>query len=171
MTESGKTSLAVQLSYRFETRGVPRIILDPMNDPRWRPVPEVDWQGWNVDEFKKLWKQNQQCALFLDEGGKSIGKYAPEMAEVVTMARHWGHETHIIGQRPQQMDATIREQLSEVYLFRCSPLVAKIFAEEFAQREILLSTELQRGEFIIAKRFEKPVKCRIEYATGAVSFV
>jgi hypothetical protein len=170
MTESGKTSLAVLSSRNYRERGVSRIILDPLSDPRWEIDPECEWIGSDPEEFTRIWKLNKQCALYVDESGRSIGKYAGEMQEVVTLSRHWGHEAHIIGQRPQQLDATIREQMGQIFLFRSSPLVAKIFAEEFADANLYGCTELQRGEFLSAKRFSPAVKCHIDVVTKIVTY-
>ncbi len=170
MTEAGKTRAAVSCSLRYRDRGIPRIILDPLNDPRWE-IGDADFITREPSEFAKVWKDNKQCCLVVDESSRSIGRYAGEMQEVVSMSRHWGHEAHIIAQRPQQMDPIIREMLSEVYLFRSSPSVSKIFADEFAARELLQATEIPLGHFYLANRSGKVVKCQIDYASGAVSYV
>lgn len=171
MSESGKTSLAITASYRFRDKGIPRLILDPLKDPRWQVEEGTDWIGDDPDEFTRLWRANRQCALFIDEGGSVIGRYAGQMNEVVTMARHWGHETHVITQMPQQIDPIVRGQLREFYVFNSPKSVCVMFNEELGHPELLKARFLPMFHFYKCRRFHPAESCKIDVVTGNVTFV
>ncbi len=160
MTESGKTTLAAMMAAQFKLKGINVLVLDHLNDKRW----QADFITDDPGEFLKVAKQNTQCALFVDEGSKSIGRYAREMEWVTTMSRHYGHEAHLITQMPQQLDTTVRSQISEVYLFCLSDNGAKIISNDFAKRELLDAPSLPQGAFFFARRFRPVVRAHLDFA-------
>jgi hypothetical protein len=160
MTLSGKTTLAKRLCHAYMAQGINCIVLDPINDPGWN-TPYTFRDG---TEFLDVCKASRQCAVFIDESGSAIGTHAHEMQWLATQARHWGHKSHFIMQRGQQLDKTMRDQCTHLYLFRVSKDDAKILANEFAQDELLQANELKQFEFFSTSKFGTP---RREYLTAS----
>lgn len=156
MTGSGKTTLAKRLIPEYRKAGTPAIILDPMRDPHWG-ITEQDFQTHEPEIFLTKMYQSRRCALFVDEGGESIGRYSREMGVVTTRSRHFGHKTHIITQRPSQIDRTVRDQCTELYLFRVGFQDAKTLAEEFGYQEIRDANNFEQGQFFKLSRFNPPI--------------
>jgi hypothetical protein len=154
MTASGKTTLGKKLIKRYQTNGTNTLVLDPLCDPDWG----ADFQTDEAKEFLRMMYENRSCALFIDESGASIGRYAGEMAVVATQSRHFGHKAHFFTQRGQQLDKTIRDQCTELFLFRVSKGDAKIFADEFGYDELIDANLLHQGECFKVSRFAPPEK-------------
>lgn len=154
MTGSGKTTLAKLLVQRYKIKGTPSIVLDPMRDPTWN----ADFQTHDDEEFLRVMYNSQSCALFVDESGKAIGRYAKHMAVVTTESRHFGHKAHLISQRAAQIDKNVRDQCSELYIFKVGFDDAKALSTEFSCAELRNADKLQRGEFYKLDRFNPPQK-------------
>lgn len=150
MTESGKTTLAKRLAANYRNNGVGVIVLDPLHD-KW----DCDYQTSDKNVFLTTVQQNQACAVFIDEGGESVGQYDTEMHWLATRARHYGHATHFISQRGQQLAKTVRDQCSNLFLFNCSSSDAKLLANEWNKPELINANSLQRGEFYRVGRFKE----------------
>lgn len=160
MTMSGKTTLAKGLAKDYATRGVDVLVLDPLNDPGW-PQTRGGLITRDKRGFLHYTKQKQQCALFIDESGQEVGKYAKDMGWFATQSRHWGHRCHFITQRVQQIDPTVRGQCSSLFLFRVSKKDSEILAEEYAQDELKQAHTLEQGEFYFYNRFGSVEKGRV----------
>ena len=74
MTESGKTTYAVNLAHKYKEFGIKTIVLDPLLDERWR----VDFLTDDYDEFIEVitHPETKNCAAFIDESGESAGTWA-----------------------------------------------------------------------------------------------
>lgn len=153
-TTSGKTALAKQLSAAYKARGIESIVLDPLNDPGWTCA----FQTRDPEEFLRVAKDSEQCALFVDEGGQSIGRWSGHLQWLGTMARHWGHRSHFLCQRPTQIDRNIRDQCIRLFLFSVSEYDAKTISDDFGWRELRNANELAKLEYYACGRFEKPEK-------------
>ncbi len=153
-TGSGKSTLAKKLCAKLKEKGVGTIVLDPMSDPEWH----CDFRTKNEKEFLQVVKNSQQCCLFIDESGQTIGRYNEQMIWLATQARHWGHQSFFITQRGQQLNKTVRDQCDRLYIFRVSKNDAVILAEEFCQDELLEASKLDRFVFIKTGRFATPEK-------------
>ena len=149
MTMSGKTTLATRLAHQYKVRGVEPIILDPMRDPRW----PSEYLFTDSRQFLELCAKSTHCALFLDESGDTIGRYNDEMFWLATKARHYGHRSHFICQRPSQLSPTVRTQCSYMYLFNVGISDAKILADEWGKPELREANTLGRGEYFAVERF------------------
>jgi DNA helicase HerA-like ATPase len=157
MTGSGKTTLAKRLVTQYKANKTPSLVLDPLFDPGWG----ADWQTANQQEFLDTMFQCRKCALFVDESGAAIGRYAGEMAVIATQSRHFGHKAHFLTQRGSQLDKLIRDQCSTLFLFRVSKGDAKTFADEFGYEDILQANSLAPGECFKVTRFSPPKKISI----------
>lgn len=169
-TESGKTSCAKVLGFNYKRLGIRRIILDPLNDPKWDCGP-TDLQTTNPDEFMQVAKANKQCALFVDESAKAIGKYDTEKEWITTMSRHWGHKAHLICQRPTQLNLTSRSQCSIAWIFWIGPDDAKTLSQEFKGLDPDMISNLGKLEFIKATRFDGAAKYRIAFDASGRPYI
>lgn len=156
ITGCGKTTLATQISTGYSKRGRKVLILDPLMDRRWTGHVFQD-----SDEFLAEASKQRQCALFIDESGEMIGRYKDEMFWLATRARHYGHDSHFVCQRAQQLALTVRTQCESLACFRVSEMDAKLLADDWARPELKEACNLDKGEFIYAKRFGASRKLQV----------
>jgi hypothetical protein len=149
MTESGKTTLNKDLSQAYRTRGIETIVLDPLLDERWA----ASFITNDPDKFLQVFWSSESCAIFVDEGGDTVGKYDIAMQRIVTSGRHLGHNVHIISQRGAQLSKTVRDQCRYLALFCSSKDDCKLYSREFNKDELLLGNQLPQGEFYFCGRF------------------
>ena len=97
--------------------------------------------------------KERQCALFIDESGETIGRYNEEMFWLATRARHFGHDSHFVCQRAQQLNLTVRSQCTSLACFRVSNKDAELLADDWARPELLEAANLGPGDFIHVSRF------------------
>lgn len=148
ITETGKTTQAFRLAKIYKGQGTPRLILDPDRRREWEIEEGTDFITDDPTQFLKICKQNQSCAIFVDESGSMIGRYADEMTWLATNSRKFGHRAYFISQRATQLDKTIRTQCSSLFLFQQSPADCKILSEEFNRKEFLQACNLLKGEYL-----------------------
>lgn len=164
-TGSGKTTLATQLVRSYAARGVHSIVLDPMMDRRWRAGTK--WVTDDPATFQKWVGESRRCMVFIDESGEMVGQYRSEMFWLATRARHLGHLSHFLTQRPAQLSRTVRGQCSTLYAFAMSIPDAKSLADEWgrtpeARTALLEAGELQPGEFLKVPRFGAITRHRLD---------
>ncbi len=157
MTESGKTTLARDLSKQYKARGIGVIVLDPLRDPNWH----ADYVTDKGDDFLECFWQSQSCAVFIDESGDAVGRYDLEMERTATKGRHFGHNVHYITQRHSQISTTVRGQTRFLALFRSSVDDCKIHAREWARPQLLDGAQLSQGEYLFCGRFQELQKRNI----------
>lgn len=144
----------MKMAKEKQRNGIKTIVLDPFLDPEWG----ADFITSDPEQFLKIVWASRQCAIFVDESGDMIGKYNNVMNELATRARHWGHKSHFICQRPKQLSTTIRSQCSELAIFKQSLNDTKDLADEFVEPMINQAHSLEKGEFIFVRDNQKPVK-------------
>jgi hypothetical protein len=139
--------------YRKPQNGIKVIVCDPLFDERLKG----DFNTGDIDIFMDMVKKSQSCACFVDESGEVIGRYNSEYFWLATRARHYGHRLHFITQRVSQLNKTVRDQCTDIFIFRVSPSDAKLLAEEFSDKNLLDAANLQQWEYFHASRF-KPAR-------------
>ena len=144
ITQTGKTTLAFRLAQKYKAANVNVLVLDPDKRSGWN----ADFLTDNPAEYLEVVKVNQSCALFIDESGEMIGRYAKEMAWLATNSRKWGHKAHFITQRATQLDPTIRNQCTTIFLFKQSLNDTKDLANEFCSEELEMAHTLAAGEYL-----------------------
>lgn len=151
MTESGKSTLAAQLSKAYHDRGIGVIVLDPLLDPRW----QADLITADSNYFLSVVQHpdTRSCAIFIDECGEMIGHYQHEMFFVATRGRHMGHNCHFITQRAKQLSPTVRDQCSFLALFSCSYPDAHEMSLNFNRPELKQANILQKGDYFFCGRW------------------
>lgn len=154
---SGKTTFGLKKAASLKKQGRRIIVLDPFLDTRWN----ADFITNNQDEFLEAVWNNRGCAIFIDEGGQTVGKYNEVMNELATRGRHWGHKVYFICQRAKMISTTVRTQCSELVIFKNSKNDTKDLADEFVEPMILEADSLQKGEFILVRDNEKPIKLNV----------
>lgn len=146
---------------KYRENGTRSLVLDPLCDPDWKIEPGKDFQTDDAEEFLRVVRASRSFAIFVDESGASIGRYAGPMATLATQARHFGHKSHFLTQRAAQLDRTVRDQCSGLFLFRVGKEDAKTMAEEFGYEELKNANNLAQGECYRVTRFSAPVKMKI----------
>jgi energy-coupling factor transporter ATP-binding protein EcfA2 len=154
MSESGKTTLARQLSHILHKGGHKVIVLDEMQDPGWA----ADFITDDNDQFLEVFWANRECFVFIDEAGNAVGKYDDAMRQTATQGRHWGHSCFYISQRGALLSATVRGQCRHLYLFASPVADCKIYAHEFNRPELMKACELPQGQYYHVKRFEPKIE-------------
>ncbi len=164
-TLSGKTALAKRLSNWYLARGIGTIVLDPMSDPGWNDnASPLHVAFTDPQEFLAFVKDPDaclQCALFIDEAGMSLDKYAQEFQWITCQARHHGHRSHIIAQRAEMIGKTLRSQCSTLYAFNVNPDDSKQYARDFNCPAILEAPNLPQGHYLKVERFKPVVRGRL----------
>lgn len=143
MTATGKTTLAFQVARKYKQKGVPVMVLDPDLRKEW----QADFITDDPEYFLKTVKLNKGCALFVDESGSMIGRYSGAMAWLATNSRKWGHKAHFIAQRAKQIDPIVRNQCTNVFVFKQSVDDSKILASEFVCDDLKNAHTLCQGEY------------------------
>ncbi len=154
ITETGKTTLAFKLAAKYKLKGTRILVLDPDMRKDWN----ADFITDDPEKFLQVCKLNQSAALFIDESGQTIGRYAGPMQWVATNSRKWGHKAHFISQRATQLDVLMRTQCSNIFLFKQSVNDSKILAAEFVCPELLGACNLKKGEFLMKAGVDGEVK-------------
>ena len=160
MSESGKSTLAVELSRELKAAGEKVIVLDPMSDPRY----VADFRTADADKFLEVFWANQQCHAFIDEAGDVVGRYDELMRQTATKGRHWGHSCYYVTQRGAMLSATVRAQCRHLFLF-CSPIDdCKALSKDFNEPQLLEACKLPQGEFFHVSRFAPLKRGKLQWS-------
>lgn len=164
-TLSGKTALNKLLSNGYLARGVGVVVLDPMNDPGWNTEGRDNFfQTQDAEEFLDFVMDPERClqaALFVDETGISIDKYAVKFSWLTCQSRHHGMRSHIIANRAEMVSKNIRSQCSTLYLFNSNLEDCKTYAKDFNCPAILEGQNLPQGHFLKVQRFRPVIRGRL----------
>jgi len=160
MTQSGKTTLARRMVKDYSRKGISCLILDPLKDPAWKKAG-ARYVTDDGEHFLTVVLRSQSCAIFVDESGEAIGRYARDLKALATRSRHYGHNAHFLSQRAVDVDKTVRDQCANLFCFRVSKKDAETLANEYGYEELLGCSVLDQGEFIACGRFKKPQRLRL----------
>lgn len=149
MSESGKTTLARGLCHYYKSQGRGTLVLDPLNDPRWR----ADYQTTNAEEFLEVMRRSKSCYCFIDEGGQMVGRYNVEMQWCATQARHWGHSCHFIAQGATQLAPIVRDMCSHLFLFCCAKRNGVLLAEDWNEPLLERCADIPQYGYFHASKF------------------
>lgn len=147
-TGSGKTTLWKINAGRLMRAGCPVLVYDPIGNGYPAHFRTNDIQAL-IDEAKR----HNHAHLIVDESGLGVGQYPGEVQWLTTMARNWGHSTHLISQRATQLNKTVRLQCEAVYLFRSSDDDAASLAKDFTQPGLAQADKLGQYEYLYARTF------------------
>lgn len=156
---SGKSFLGQARAVEFKKRGIPVLVCDAFEDPAWR----ADFFTPSIEELVAVAKRSKGCAIFIDESGQNIGLHPSKDVEwLTTGARHWGHVTHLMGQRSVMVNRSMRDQLNELFLFNVNPDDAKDWAMIFNDEELRNASDLPPRMFIHKRRHEPAALQRLK---------
>ena len=157
MTESGKTTLAREMSKIYRANGVETVVLDPLLDPRW----DASFITRDPDEFLRVYWSSRSCAVFIDEAADSVGRFDTAMIQTATKGRHWGHNNHYLSQRGAALSRTVRDQCSRLFLFTVAYEDAKTLAREFNKPQLLQAPSMPAGTYWDCGRFSPARKGKV----------
>jgi DNA helicase HerA-like ATPase len=163
MTDSGKSTLAAQLSHSYKKAGIGVIVLDPMLDKRWAADILTDDSNYFLQVMAN--SQTTNCAIFVDECGEMIGHYKKEMFFLATQGRHYGHNCHFVTQRAKQLSPTVRDQCNYLALFACSLDDGVEMSRNFNRPVLKDTNQLQKGEYFFCGRWGELKKLKINFNT------
>lgn len=151
-TESGKSTTAKRLIkdvYLPAGRNV--FVLDCMGDPFF--LEHADFCTDSPADFLRVLKTNPNAAVFIDEGGETIGRYNTAMEKLATQYRQLGHNCHFISQAPVQMPYVIRRQCTGIFLFASCHEDALRLSKDFNCPELTKAPALAQGQYLFKTRF------------------
>jgi len=162
-TDSGKSSIMRMLLPTIRRNYAGVLILDFKTDPKWNDCGgPVDLLTDDRDAFMSAVETTEDHLLIIDEGKKTIGRYAEEMEDIATMYRELGHSAYFLSQRGAQINKTIREQCSNAFVLNQGDDDAKELAKNFPRLKPLIKDVplLRQGEYIFLPSFGDPVRGR-----------
>jgi hypothetical protein len=148
ITESGKTTLGKHLASIHRKQGFHIHVLTSVWDA-W----DADFLTDDKDEFLKAFWESRSLIVFVDEGGETVGRYDETMKATATRGRHYGHSCYYIVQASREINPTIREQCTQLFLFNCGRKTAETLAEDWNQPELANAPSLLKGEYYRCLRF------------------
>jgi len=161
MTDSGKSTLACQLSHAYHRAGIGVIVLDPMLDARWKADVLTGDRGYFLSLLSN--PATRRCAVFVDECGEMIGHYKKEMFFLATQGRHFGHNCHFVTQRAKQLSPTVRDQCSYLALFACSLDDGIEMSRNFNRPMLRNTNTLQKGEYFFCGRWGEIKHLKVDF--------
>lgn len=157
-TLSGKSTLAHKISEQFWKQKQQRtLVLDP-HEEIWGE------HALSFQDEEKFWKAvwNTKDSLIVVEEAASTISREKKLIPVFTRMRHLGHSLMVIGHSGMDLLPVMRQQLTTVYLFRQPESAAKVWSENFANKDLLLTTDLQQYEFIHFESYGNPRKMKLK---------
>lgn len=159
---SGKTVLTIEIcraSYEKEKRFA--VVLDPkMQQHAWGPHCYV-----TNDRAKWLakWQHTdcRNCNIVWEESATTI-KRDLDLVDVFTAkAGEHGHRLIVTGHSGKSLLPVMREQLTELFIFRQSRTEAEMWTEQFSDERIMVACELnfEEQEFLHVKMGREPKRC------------
>lgn len=115
-----------------------------MESPRWN----ADFITDNPEKFLEVVFKNTGCALFIDESGETIGRFAGEMKKVATRSAQFGHDAHFISQRAVDVDRTVRDQCTNIFVFRSALEDGILLAKSYVADGFKDCHKLVKGEYL-----------------------
>ncbi len=160
---SGKTTLARYLSRHYwNDCAVKSLVMDP-NREKWGA------QAWVTDDEDKFWPMfwhESRCAVFIDEAADTIARDRGK-SSVFTRGRHRGHKVHVLGHSGGSLLPEMRLQLHTLFLFRQPESAAEVWAELFADRDILDACTLSQYEFLYCRLYQKTERRTLDLSNEA----
>lgn len=151
-TNTGKTTLALDMCRRWKQAGFATLVLDPMLDTRWSGI--VDLQTADKAEFLRAYFNSRNARVFIDESIEVASNSDKDIIYTATRGRHYGHANVYISQRANSVARNIRTMCFQVASFKQHADDAKILSREFGSDELMGVTKLQRGQFIWSNGFQ-----------------
>ena len=153
MTESGKSSLARAMAKEYANVGHRPIVLDVTRNREWGPTAIIFDDPDKMLEYVKDPRQCLRQPLFLEEAGLSLDRCQSQFLWFTTFSRHHGMRCHIVAQRAEMVNKTVRSQCANLAAFGLAFDDAKAYAREFNGPEIMKCTTFRPGTYIHKTRY------------------
>jgi len=160
----GKSYLAKVLAKQLKAGGRKIIVYDVLRSPDWN----ADFITDDQTEFLEMFWTSVNCAVFVDEGAESIGKFNLDMLKTATRGRHNGHQVFYLATRAADISKSVRAQTTTVYLFSCPLSDCKDFADEFDAPELLQAARFEPGYFFKCVGGQRPIPMSLDFDTGKI---
>jgi hypothetical protein len=162
ITESGKTHLARALARGFMRSWVKTLVLHKPLEKWGRD--EAAWQTSDPEAFLRMFDAARGCAVFMELADADVSKWDDRFHKAFSRGRHLGHRCHFLAQRAAMVHPAIRENCTAVYLFKSAPKGAQVWAEEFADDQLLKAGETTFPQYHFmhkASRFAQAVQRKL----------
>lgn len=148
-TGSGKTTLWKHKARALIKANCPVLVVDPLGNDY--PCHREATEAGDIVQYSRT---INHAHIIVDESGSTIGRQpSTDLQWLTTQARNYGHSTHLICQRPQQVDRTMRLQCERLFVFRVGVADSKALAEEFTNEKAMLAATLDRFEFMEVDKY------------------
>lgn len=141
------------LCRQFTESGRQTLVLDILKSP-W----PCNFQTDDRDLFLDVFWASTDLAVFVDEGGETVGRYEDEMMKTATRGRHNGHQCFYMTQRVTLMNKTLRTQATHIFLFSSAFSDAKLLADDFSCPELEEAAVLPPLSFIYVSTAPRVIK-------------
>lgn len=163
-TETGKTTLAKALCGELTAGGHKTLVYD---------VLKSAWPASYVTDDKELFLdvfwQSTDLAVFIDEGGESVGRFDEEMMKTATRGRHNGHQVFYLSQRVTLLNKTLRTQATKIYVFSSAFSDCKLLADDYSCPEIEQAANFAPGSFLYVNAAQRVAqRFKIDFSTKRV---
>jgi len=155
MIQSGKTTLAGKISRYFNSKHArPSIVLDPIKKFDWGKHSTV----FDLNEESAFWETAWKvtgCLVVVDESSTTIAR-DKDLIPVFTRLHHNNHKILVVCHNKADLLPTMRQQFTNIFLFRQPEESAKIWASEFTQPGIRDAERLEQFQFMACGRYTPP---------------
>ncbi len=163
ITESGKTTLALQMAAAQRKGGFPVIVFTAAGDDLvyWRRV--ADFATDSRDEFLKVYNspRTRGCMVYIDEGIQTMKRFDLEMQTPLTKGRHFGvgeepgggHSVHVLCTGANDLAPVVRRNCTRAIVFKQDPDSADLLARRYVQPGLRAAVNLGKGDYLVATGF------------------
>jgi hypothetical protein len=166
MTMQGKTTLAKIVHDGLVKRGRQTAMLDPMNEGK---IISPNFTTRKLREYLRHIRVTKNLYCFVDESRTAISKSDASAIILTSSIRHLGHNSMMICHSMIDLNPTLRENFSDIYLFRCGPRTAEVVAEGWAEKRAFDAVSLKVGEFLLISKVKPLRKGKINFMKMSVS--
>jgi hypothetical protein len=154
-SESGKTTLAKKIAWRFWTAEQrPAIVLDAVSRGFWGAHAKV------FTDEKLFWDyifKARNCLVVVDDASVTINR-DNELNGVFTTLRHQGHKLLVIGHSAGNLLPQMREQLQRIFLFLQNEDSIKKWSVVFPAQNLSGALALRQFEFLTVANYSPPLR-------------
>lgn len=159
LTGCGKSTLVMKLFRGFRRQGFPTMVLTAVEEdlPRWQQV--ADFVTMDEEAFDRVfWSPASRGFMAaIDEGSEFVGRYDKVFTKCFTRGRRRA-SLFAIAQRTTDLNRSARSQCQQVIAFGQDAGDAKALISDTGKRELIQVADLERYEYLVARRFEKEVR-------------
>lgn len=181
MTQSGKSTFAQFLCRQFAKEGRQCLVYDlTLTDEEMseclKHSPGCIWEAnFTTNDEREFLDAFWACVdsiVFVEEGTESAGRARGEIVFTATRGSHQvgslgaGNSLFYIAHGFTELNKTIRNNLSEYFIFRVTAESAKDLANEFDDEDLRKASKLQPGEFYHVSTDQPVTKWRLDLKEG-----